>query len=66
MEESFLQMLLTLLLVILFPSYPVPLTIFTLGSRLLSSQTLQVLAMEKSFVKLVVSGQWAGPFRGIE
>ena len=43
--------------VILFPSYPVPLTIFTLGPRSPSSQTLPMLAREKSFVKSVVSGQ---------
>ena len=43
--------------VILVPSYPVPLTIFTLGPRSPSSQTLPMLAREKSFVKSVVSGQ---------
>ena len=52
MEESLLQILLTLLLVKHSFCYPVPLTIFTLRPRSPSSQTLQ-----KSFVKSVVSGQ---------
>ena len=55
MEESLLQILLNFLL---FFSHLIPsLWLFLHSPRSPSSQTLQVLAREKSFVKSVVSGQ---------